>query len=138
VSAGSLLLNGEVKFEAACPGSQNSLRQIIALIEEALSTKNRFEVFRRPRHAGPWCRLCCAVGLNRSLPDCLLVPPGEAFLRALTVLVITCPCALGIATPLARVAEIGRARASANHPKPRRTRACQPPGRNDFSTRPGP
>jgi heavy metal translocating P-type ATPase len=112
VSAGSLLLDGEVKFEAARPGSENSLRQIIALIEEALSTRNRFEVFadRAMRVLVP-----AVLSLSALIAVYLLassVPPGEAFLRALTVLVITCPCALGIATPLARVAEIARARAS--------------------------
>ncbi len=113
VSAGSLLLDGEVKFEAACPGSENSLSQTIALIEEALSTKNRLEVFadRAMRVLVP-----AVLALSASIAIYYLlvasVPPGEAFLRALTVLVITCPCALGIATPLARVAEIAKARAS--------------------------
>ena len=112
VPAGALLLDGEALFEAACSGAQSSLAQIIALIQEALSTKNRFEQFadRAMRVLIPGVfalSACVAVWLLASS-----VPAGEALLRALTVLVITCPCALGIATPLARVAEIARARAS--------------------------
>jgi heavy metal translocating P-type ATPase len=112
VGAGSLLLDGEAKFEAACPGAQSSLAQIIALIQEALSTKDRFEQFadRAMRVLVP-----AVLALSASIALYLLassVPAGEALLRALTVLVITCPCALGIAIPLARVAEIARARAS--------------------------
>jgi heavy metal translocating P-type ATPase len=37
-------------------------------------------------------------------------PLEEALVRTITVLVIACPCALGIAIPLARVAAIGRGR----------------------------
>jgi heavy metal translocating P-type ATPase len=37
-------------------------------------------------------------------------PLEEAMVRMITVLVIACPCALGIAIPLARVAAMGRAR----------------------------
>jgi cation transport ATPase len=43
--AGSLLLDGEAEFEADRPGDQSSLSQTISLIQEALSTKNRFELF---------------------------------------------------------------------------------------------
>lgn len=34
--------------------------------------------------------------------------PGDAFVRALSVLVVSCPCALGIAAPLSRVIAAGR------------------------------
>ncbi|MGA2028395.1 MAG: heavy metal translocating P-type ATPase, partial [Syntrophobacteraceae bacterium] len=112
VSAGSLVLNGEAKFQAVRAGGESSLSQLITLIQEALSTKNRFEMF-----ADRLMRVLVPAVL--ALSACILIfllassaPAGEAVLRALTVLVITCPCALGIATPLARVAAIARARAS--------------------------
>ncbi len=112
VSAGSLVLNGEAKFQAVRAGGESSLSQLITLIQEALSTKNRSELF-----ADRLMRVLVPAVLALSV--CILIfllassaPLGEAILRALTVLVITCPCALGIATPLARVAAIARARAS--------------------------
>lgn len=111
VPAGALLLDGEVRLEAVRPGNESALAQVIALIEEALSSKNRIEMFadRAMRVLVPGMLLLAgavaAFLLARS------VPADQALLRALTVLVITCPCALGIATPLARVAAISRARA---------------------------
>ena len=37
-------------------------------------------------------------------------PFADALVRSITVMVIACPCALGIATPLARVAAFGKGR----------------------------
>jgi len=110
VPAGSLLLDGEAKFEAANAGAQSSLAQMIALIQEALATKNRFEQFadRAMRFLVPGVAALSVLTALYLLVSS--VPADEALLRALSVLVITCPCALGIAIPLARVAEIARAR----------------------------
>jgi cation transport ATPase len=112
VHAGSLLLGGEATFEADRSGSESSLNQLITLIQKALSTKNRFELLadRILRVAVPG-----VLGLSAFIFVfllCFSTPASEALLRAITVLVITCPCALGIAVPLARVAAIARARAS--------------------------
>ena len=112
VPAGAMLLHGDARFEVVRAGEESSLSQMITLIQQALSAKNRFELLadRIMRVAVPGL-----LGISAFILILLLsfhVPAGEAFLRAITVLVITCPCALGIATPLARVAAIAKARAS--------------------------
>ena len=81
--------------------------QMIALMQEALLKKNPAEVFadRITRWFVP------AVFLSPSGRDFISgwadPGPAEALLRGLTVLVISCPCALGIATPLVKVAAMG-------------------------------
>lgn len=112
VPAGALVLGEDVRFEAERAGSESSLSQIVALIQEALSAKNRVELFADSamRRLVPGVLALAAATAGALL--LLEVPTDEALLRALTVLVITCPCALGIATPLARVAAIARARES--------------------------
>lgn len=110
--AGALLLSGDGMFEVTRPGGESSLNQIITLIQEALSTKNRFELIadRAMRVLVPTVLvLACTVALFLMARS---VAPDEALLRTLSILLITCPCALGIATPLARVAAIARARSS--------------------------
>ena len=110
--AGALLIAGDAKFEVTRPAGESSLSQIITLIQEALSTKNRLELFadRAMRVLVPAVLLLAAsAALLLMLRS---VPPDEALLRTLSILLITCPCALGIATPLARVAAIAKARSS--------------------------
>ncbi len=112
VPAGALVLGADVRFEAERGGSESSLSQIVALIQEALSAKNNIELFADTvmRRLVPGVLILAAATAAALL--LLGIAAEEALLRALTVLVITCPCALGIATPLARVAAIARARES--------------------------
>jgi heavy metal translocating P-type ATPase len=107
VRAGSLLLDGRLRIRASRVGTDSSLGQLITLMQEGLSRKTAVELF--------------ADRLTRWVVPCLLVlAAGTAFylifhgyslevslLRAITILVITCPCALGVAVPLAKVAAIG-------------------------------
>ena len=111
VMAGSLLLDGRLRLRALKVGTESSLNQMIALMQEALSKKNPVELLadRITRVFVPLVFLLAAATASRLLYGGYAV--DEAMLRALTVLVITCPCALGIATPLAKVASIGVGRA---------------------------
>ncbi|MBI4762985.1 MAG: cation-translocating P-type ATPase [Deltaproteobacteria bacterium] len=107
VQAGSLLLSGPLRIRATRVGTDSAIGRLITMIQEGLSRKTTFELFadRLTRWVIPGL-LGLAVGTalylffhGYSLEVSLL--------RAITILVITCPCTLGIAIPLAKVAAIG-------------------------------
>lgn len=110
VMAGSLLREGEAVLEATRPGSESSLRQMISLVEEALEKKEPGELFadRATRLFVPAILTIAAVSALLLLARGTAVQ--EVLLRSLTVLVIACPCALGIAAPLAKVVMVGAGR----------------------------
>ncbi|MBI5441817.1 MAG: heavy metal translocating P-type ATPase [Deltaproteobacteria bacterium] len=110
VRAGARVLEGDALLRADRPGSESSLRLLAREVEDALGRKGRAELLadRLTRRLVPGVLLLsagCAVWLLLSG-----AAAEEALLRALAVLVITCPCALGIATPLAKVAAVAKAR----------------------------
>ena len=110
ITGGSLLLGNTVEMHAVSEGSSSTLSQMMQILQDALSLKDPIELFadRVTRLAVP------VVLLLASATAAILVAAGatwsDSLLRAVTVLVIACPCALGIATPLARVASLGSAR----------------------------
>jgi heavy metal translocating P-type ATPase len=110
VLGASLLVSGELRVQTRAVGSASAIGRMIALMEEAMVQKNPAERLTDRIMAvfGPFVIL---VALTTGI---VLATSGHsfegAFVRMITVLVIACPCALGIAVPLARVAAIGRAR----------------------------
>jgi heavy metal translocating P-type ATPase len=111
IMGGVLLLEGNLKLKVTRVGKDSSLGQMITLMQEALSKKNPVELLadRITRWFVPCIFVvACAVALflwrSNSSVD-------EALLRSLTVLIISCPCALGIAIPLVKVAAMGVGRA---------------------------
>jgi heavy metal translocating P-type ATPase len=110
VLGASLLVSGELRVRVTGVGSSSAIGRMIALMEEAMMQKNPTERLTDRIMAvfGPVVILVALatgavlIGLGN--------PLEEALVRMITVLVIACPCALGIAIPLARVAAIGRAR----------------------------
>ena len=110
VMAGALLKEGELTVQTTRVGGESSLGQMISLMKAALAVKNPAELIadRVTRRFVPGILLVAAV------TGCVLwvlqVPSDDIMLRSLTVLVISCPCALGIATPIAKVAAVSLAR----------------------------
>jgi heavy metal translocating P-type ATPase len=107
IRAGSLLLHGELGIRITRVGNQSSIGRILSLIQEGLSGKTAIEALadRLARWVIP-AMLLLALGTA-----VYLIHQGreleEALLRALTILVIACPCALGLAAPIAKVASVG-------------------------------
>ncbi len=110
ILAGALVLEGELRMRAIRVGGDSSLGQMIAMIQQALAAKAPMELLadRITRWLVP--AILFLAGVTAVALSFASVPRDVAFLRAVTVLVITCPCALGIAIPLAKVAALAAGR----------------------------
>jgi len=109
VVAGSVNLGGVLHVLARRTASDSALAQIIAQVEQALSTRCPVErvVDRVSRIFVP-CVIVIAIVTFAAL-YLLGVGGSTALMRAIAVLVIACPCALGLATPLAISSAMGAA-----------------------------
>jgi len=100
--------NGSLVVEATRVGSDTALAQIIRLVDQAQGS--RAEVQRlADRVSAVFVPVAIAVAVATLLA--WLVLDGEtdaAFTAAVAVLIIACPCALGLATPLGIMVGTGR------------------------------
>ncbi len=110
VMAGSRLNDGELLLTATRVGSDSSLQQMVSLVKEALDRKVPIELLADRITAFFVPAVLCIAVFSGFLLFMRSVPAHEVLLRMLTVLLISCPCALGIATPLVKVAMLGIAR----------------------------
>jgi Cu2+-exporting ATPase len=98
---GSINKNGTLRARATRVGADTALAQIVKLVQEAQSSKAPGQ--RLADRAAFWLVLVALAGGTVTLVAWLLVgrPFSAAILFAITVVVITCPDALGLATPTA-------------------------------------
>lgn len=102
VTGATINLNGTLRARATKVGSDTALAQIVKLVQEAQSSKAPGQ--RLADRAAFWLVLVALIGGAATLAAWLIfgdVPFSEAMLFAITVVVITCPDALGLATPTA-------------------------------------
>jgi P-type Cu2+ transporter len=111
VSAGTLNLDGSLVVEVRRTGPATTLARVVRLVEEARAGRYPFAplVDRLVRVFVP---LVLGLALATFAYWAVAVGTGEGLMNALAVLLIACPCAIGIATPLASTAAAGRAAAA--------------------------
>ena len=111
VLAGTIVSQGKLRMRARKTGEDTALAQIIRMVEQAQGSKapvqrtvDRIALFFVPTVAAialvtflTWW----AVGGSNALP--------QAIMSAVAVLVVACPCALGLATPTALMVGMGKA-----------------------------
>jgi Cu+-exporting ATPase len=110
VSAGTLNTNGSFVFTAERVGRDTLLAQIVRLVEEA--QESEAPISRLADRVSAWFTpLVLGVALVTFVTWWLVGPEPRflhALLNAVAVLIIACPCALGLATPVSLVTGIGR------------------------------
>jgi Cu+-exporting ATPase len=111
VSAGTMNLTGSLVFRATRVGSDTSLQRIIQLVKAAQGHKPPIQRLA-DRVSAIFVPVILASALATFTVWILFGPSPPlrfAVLTAVSVLIIACPCALGLATPTAVLVGIGRA-----------------------------
>ncbi|MGD8321382.1 MAG: heavy metal translocating P-type ATPase [Gemmatimonadota bacterium] len=100
---------GALRFRATRVGAETALAQIIRLVQEAQGSKAPIQRLA-DRVAAVFVPAVIAIALVTFLLWWLVVGAGftPALIRLVAVLVIACPCALGLATPTAVMVGTGK------------------------------
>jgi Cu+-exporting ATPase len=111
VTGATLNKLGFLKFRATRVGKHTALAQIIKVVEEAQGSKAPIQRIA-DKISGIFVPVVVSIAMLTFLLWYLGIEPGQfagALEKAIAVLVIACPCALGLATPTSIMAGSGRA-----------------------------
>lgn len=108
VLAGALLTAGSIVYRAEKVGSQSQLGDMFAALKNAQASKAP-SARMADKIAGVFVPAVVVLALMTLALNWLWMDFQTGILNAVAVLVIACPCALGLATPAAIMAGMGRA-----------------------------
>jgi P-type Cu+ transporter len=108
VAGATVNRSGVLKVRATRVGSDTALARIVRLVREAQGSRAPIQALA-DRVAGVFVPVVLAIALGTFLVWWLWVGAGftPALIRTVAVLVIACPCALGLATPTALMVGTG-------------------------------
>lgn len=107
VIAGSVNYDGYIKYKAERIGKDSSISNIVTMVIEATNTKAPIARVA-DKISGYFVPTIFIISLVAFVLNLVLTTDiNEAILALVSVLVVACPCALGLATPLAMVVAIG-------------------------------
>ena len=108
VAAASINKSGSFVFEATRVGQDTTLAQMIRLVEEASSSKAPIAKLA-DKVAGVFVPVVMVIAAVTALVWLAVThSPEQALTAGVAVLVISCPCALGLATPVAIMVGTGK------------------------------
>ncbi|MCG8405926.1 MAG: cation-translocating P-type ATPase [Phycisphaerales bacterium] len=111
VRAGTVNLDGALTIRATAVGTTTTVGRLMALLESAKSAKGRYERLT-DRVVVVFLPLTICLALVGGAWGYWRGGADEAIMSALAVMLIACPCALGIATPMAIWMALGHAAAN--------------------------
>jgi Cu+-exporting ATPase len=108
VTGGTMNASGRLRVRASRVGAQTRLAQMARLVSDAQSGKAKVQRLA-DRVSAVFVPIVIALAVV-TLAVWLVIgsPVGTAFAAAVAVLIIACPCALGLATPTALLVGTGR------------------------------
>ena len=110
VIGGTIVKSGSIKMRAKSVGDDTLLSQIIELVKNAEDNKPNIQSLG-DKVSGVFVPVVILISICTFVLSYFVfdISGTDAFLRAIAVLVISCPCAMGLATPTAVMVGIGRA-----------------------------
>jgi len=110
VLAGTVLMNGRIYVKTESKGSDTKLNQVIQLVQQAMGSKASAQKVA-DKIAGVFVPAVLLIAIITGL-TWYFTNSNEislAFINTFNVLIIACPCALGLATPMAIMVGVGKA-----------------------------
>ena len=109
VTGASMNINGAVRFRATRVGKDTALAQIIRLVEDAQGSKAPIAKMA-DKISGIFVPIVMGLGVLAALGWALIGKESVEFFLTIfvAVMVIACPCALGLATPMALTVGMGK------------------------------
>ncbi len=109
VIGGTIIVDGSMKMKTTAVGEETVLSQIIDLVKRAQSNKPSIQKFA-DQVSGYFVPAVLIISVLTFLISFFLFNISAQFslLHSVAVLVISCPCAMGLATPTAVMVGIGR------------------------------
>lgn len=107
VYSGSIVQSGYLEITVTAPAEESTIAKVIELVEQAQQGTTSYERFvdRFAAYYTPVILIGALLTLVFT-PFIFGITPVEGFVRALTLLVIACPCALVISTPVSIVSGV--------------------------------
>ncbi|HJV23513.1 MAG TPA: heavy metal translocating P-type ATPase [Holophagaceae bacterium] len=107
VLAGTLLQDGTLELEARAVGEATLLAQVVQRVRQTLSAKPPLQLLADKIAAIFMPTVLALALLAGLLAFAKQATPTQALMAGVAVLVVACPCALGLATPMVLIQAVG-------------------------------